>query len=381
MTEFYAKAQEFAQRVIAPRADEIDATDEFPKDIFDKLADEGFMALIVPTEYGGLGKGYLEHAEVVMALSEVSGTVGICYFQHNTTIFEVMRVGTDQLKNEVFNGVVKDHKICALACSEFNTGCHFYSCETTAERLENGKTKITGTKFMVTMATYASWYCIDCQAVGTEGISQWLIPADLEGLSFRPQDWHGLGMHGNISCPMDMNGIEVPEYYRYGNEGEGVDQILGVVAPPFILGLAALYTGITTGMLNEATAYAMERKYPCGTYIDGKALCELEPIQAHLTKLYTKSWACKTLTLNAAEAMDAGEPDALIRILAARFESINEVVEAGKYAMRVVGGKGYNKTTAVERMLRDGYAGQIMAPSADVLGLWIGRLITGQSPL
>ena len=136
-----------------------------------------------------------------------------------------------------------------------------------------------------------------------------------------------------------------------------------------------------TGMLNEATAYSMQRKYPCGTYIDGKSLSELEPIQAHLTNIYSKSWACKALTFNAAEAMDAGEPDALIRILAARFQSINDVVDAGKYAMRVVGGKGYNKTTAVERMLRDGYAGQIMAPSADVLGLWIGRLITGQSPL
>lgn len=381
MTEFYQKAQEFAQRVIAPRADEIDQTDEFPKDVFDALADEGFMKLIVPVEYGGLGKGYLEHAEVVMALSEVSGTVGICYFQHNTTIFEVKAVGSEALKEEVFNGVVKDHKICALACSEFGTGCHFYSCETTAERLANGKTKINGTKSMVTMATYASWYCIDCQAVGTEGISQWLIPANLDGLSFRPEDWHGFGMHGNISCPMVMDDIEVPEMYRYGSEGEGVDQILNIVAPPFILGLAALYTGITTGLLNEAVGYSQKRKYPCGTYIDGKALCELEPIQAHLTRLYNNSWACKALTFNAAEAMDAGEPDALIRILSARSVSIEQVLDSGKYAMRIVGGKGYNKASRVERMLRDGYAGQIMAPSADVLGLWIGRLITGQSPL
>lgn len=381
MTEYYQKAQEFAQRVIAPRAAEIDKTNEFPKDVFDALADEGFMRLIVPEEYGGLGKGYVEHAEVVAALSEVSGTVGICYFQHNTTIFEVKAVGTDALKEEVFNGVVKDHKICALACSETGTGCHFYSCETTAERLENGKTRINGEKFMVTMATYASWYCIDCQAVGTEGISQWLIPADLDGISFRPEDWEGLGMHGNISCPVVFDNVDVPEMYRYGNEGEGVNQILGVVAPPFILGLAALYGGITTGLLNEAVDYSQKRKYPCGTYIDGKALCELEPIQAHLTKLYNNSFICKAVTMDAARAMDAGEPDALIRILSARSTSIELVLDSGKYAMRIVGGKGYNKATNVSRMLRDGYAGQIMAPSADVLGLWIGRLITGQSPL
>ena len=82
--------------------------------------------------------------------------------------------------------------------------------------------------------------------------------------------------------------------------------------------------------------------------------------------------------------MDSGEPDALVRILSARSISINLVLDSAKWAMRVVGGKGYNranKASAVERMVRDGYAGQIMAPSADVLALWIGRCITGQSPL
>lgn len=381
MTEFYQKAKEFAERVIAPRAAEIDEKDEFPVDVFEALAEEGFMKLIVPTEFGGLGKGYAEHADVVYALSEVSGTVGICYFQHNTTIFEVINVGTDKLKDEVFNGVVKDHKICALACSEIGTGCHFYSCETTAERLENGKTRINGVKSMVTMASYASWYCIDCQAVGTEGISQWLVPATADGIVYRTQDWHGVGMRGNISCPMEMNNIEIDEYYRYGNEGEGMQQILQVVAPPFILGLAALYGGIASGLFNEACAYSMARQYPAGTYQDGKKLCEIEPVQTHLGRLYANSLASKSIVENAAVAMDAGEPDAVLRIMGARAFTIDVVLDSAKYAMRIGGGKGYNKANAIERMMRDGYAGQIMAPGADVLGLWIGRLVTGQNPV
>lgn len=240
MTETYAKAQEFAQRIIAPRAAEIDEKDEFPADIFEKLYEEGWMKLCVPVEYGGLGKGFLEHTEAVMAFSEVSGTVGICYFQHNTTVFEVLAVGSDKLKQEVFGGIVDKAHICALACSEINTGCHFYSCETTAERMPDGSTKINGVKSMVTMAGYADWYCIDCQAVGTEGISQWLVPASLEGLKVRNEEWDGFGMRGNISCPLEFNDVMVPEWCRYGNEGEGVEQILNIVAPPFILGLSAL---------------------------------------------------------------------------------------------------------------------------------------------
>lgn len=384
MTETYAKAQEFAQRIIAPRAAEIDEKDEFPADIFEKLYEEGWMKLCVPVEYGGLGKGFLEHTEAVMAFSEVSGTVGICYFQHNSTVFEVLAVGSDKLKQEVFGGIVDKAHICALACSEINTGCHFYSCETTAERMPDGSTKINGVKSMVTMAGYADWYCIDCQAVGTEGISQWLVPASLEGLKVRNEEWDGFGMRGNISCPLEFNDVMVPEWCRYGNEGEGVEQILNIVAPPFILGLSALYGGITTGLMNEAVEYSMKRSYPCGTYIDGKRLCELDGIQSHLTKLYNNAYSCKATAIDAAIAMDSGEPDALVRILSARSISINLVLDSAKWAMRVVGGKGYNranKASAVERMVRDGYAGQIMAPSADVLALWIGRCITGQSPL
>ena len=296
----------------------------------------------------------------------------------------MLAVGSDKLKQEVFGGIVDKAHICALACSEINTGCHFYSCETTAERMPDGSTKINGVKSMVTMAGYADWYCIDCQAVGTEGISQWLVPASLEGLKVRNEEWDGFGMRGNISCPLEFNDVMVPEWCRYGNEGEGVEQILNIVAPPFILGLSALYGGITTGLMNEAVEYSMKRSYPCGTYIDGKRLCELDGIQSHLTKLYNNAYSCKATAIDAAIAMDSGEPDALVRILSARSISINLVLDSAKWAMRVVGGKGYNranKASAVERMVRDGYAGQIMAPSADVLALWIGRCITGQSPL
>lgn len=386
MTEVYAKAQEFAQRVIAPRAKEIDETDEFPVDVFKKLWEEGWMSLCIPKEFGGGDGGFLEHTEAVYAFSEVSGTVGICYFQHNTTMFEVKNVGTPQLKEEVFNGVVKDGKIAALACSEIGTGCHFYSCQTTSERNADGTIHIKGEKSMVTMAGYASWYCIDCQSLGgPEPITQYLIPAKEGGISLRTADWHGMGMHGNISCPIEID-EDVEEYYRYeGDEGEGkgISQILAIVAPPFILGLSALYGGITTGLSNEATAYAMQREFPCGTYevMNNKKLCEVESIQNHLGHLYYLSHACKACAFDAAKAMDAGEPDAVLRIMSARGNSMENVIEASKLAMRVVGGKGYNKASNVERMVRDGYAGQVMAPSADVLSLWVGRLITGQSPL
>lgn len=386
MTETYIKAKEFAERVIAPRAAEIDETCEFPTDIFEKLWEEGWMALCIPEEFGGQGGGFLDHTEAVYAFSEVSGTVGICYFQHNTTMFEVKNAGTPQLQEEVFNGVVKEGKIAALACSEINTGCHFYSCETTSSRNEDGTIHIKGTKSMVTFAQHASWYCIDCRALeGPEPITQYLIPNKEGGVKFRNSEWRGVGMHGNESCPMEID-MDIEDWRRYQGaegEGKGITQILTIVAPPFILGLSGLYGGITSGLANEATKYAMQREFPCGgTYepMNSKKLCEVESIQNHLGHLYYLSHACKAAAMDAARAMDAGEPDAVLRIMSARGISMENVVEASKLAMRVVGGKGYNRSN-VERMMRDGYAGQIMAPSADVLSLWVGRLITGQNPL
>ena len=153
----------------------------------------------------------------------------------------------------------------------------------------------------------------------------------------------------------------------------GQEHVFNVVAPYFIAGLAGVYTGLSEHMLEESIAHAEQRKYTSGT-----SLSEIETVQIHLAKMYNLVNASICTTKEATRAAAQGEADALAKILSARVIASENVIEAGRLGMRVGGGKAYNKVGPMERLLRDSYAGQIMAPSVDVLTVWLGKAITGQ---
>ena len=180
-------------------------------------------------------------------------------------------------------------------------------------------------------------------------------------------------MRGNVSCQMELNDVVLDKSYRIGEEGTGVDQVFNVVAPYFVTGLAAVYTGVCQAILAEAVEHSTNRKYPTG-----KSLSEIETVQIHLAKIYSQTNAAILSTEEAARAAVEGKEDALAKILAARIFASEAAIELARIGMRIGGGKAYNKAGNMERLLRDSYAGQIMAPSVDVLTIWLGRAITGQ---
>ncbi len=145
--------------------------------------------------------------------------------------------------------------------------------------------------------------------------------------------------------------------------------LLGVVSIFFVTGLAAIYSGVCATLGELAAGHAKSRTYP-----DGSALSHIETVQNHLSAIYVRAAAARSLTLEAARA----EADALPKILAARIFSAESAIECGRLAMRVGGGKAYNKALPIERFLRDAYAGQVMAPGVDVLNLWLGKILTDQ---
>ena len=161
--------------------------------------------------------------------------------------------------------------------------------------------------------------------------------------------------------------------FRIGAEGSGAEQVFNVVAPFFVTGLGAVYSGTAMHMFEISSKYATDRKYP-----DGSSLSNIETVQIHIGNIYKHAAAAKAMTLEAARAGANGEADALAKILVARIIASEAAIECGRLSMRVGGGKAYNKSTQTERLLRDAYAGQIMAPSVDVLNIWLGKALTGQ---
>lgn len=373
MEKVYELARKFAIEHILPYSKESDEKGEFPVKSFEEMGKAGYFKLMIPEEFGGQGKNIREHSEVCRAFSESNATAGLCYMMHNVALMCILNYGSKELKEKICKDVVENNKFLALAYSELGTGTHFYIPEIKADFSEKCST-FTGIKSMVTSAGQASYYLILTPSTVEGGIDNWVVPIESEGLSFDQNTWNGLGMRGNISCQMKMENMKLCNSLRIGEAGTGVEQVFNTVAPYFVVGLASVYSGVCQNVLEEATNHSKNRKYPAGN-----SLSEIETVQIHLAKIYSQTNAAILGTREAARAASLGEGDALAKILAARIFASEAAIEVARLGMRIGGGKAYNKEGVMERLLRDSYAGQIMAPSVDVLTIWLGKAITGQN--
>jgi alkylation response protein AidB-like acyl-CoA dehydrogenase len=371
MSATYDDAKQFAQTYIAPFSREIDEKAQFPVEIFEKIGEHGYLKLLIPQEQGGLGGTLQDHVDICLAFAEGSPSVALCYMMHNVGLNCLLGYGESELSKKVLADVIENHAFIALAASEFETGTHFNKPQISVRA--DGDTYIfNGAKSMVTAASYARYLAVVAPS-STGGTDNWLIPRDTPGVSLREDEWNGLGMRGNVSCPVNFDNVAIDVSYRVGDAGSGAQQTATRVVPPFMLGLAAIYSAISLQLLAITVGYSRERVYP-----DGQALSHIEAIQIHLSNIYLNAMASKSLTQAATAAALRGDGDAALQIFAARTLASETAIESGRLAMRIGGGKAYNKTTLIETLLRDAYAGQIMATSVDVLHSWIGKLLTGQ---
>ncbi|MDO4670063.1 MAG: acyl-CoA dehydrogenase family protein [Aerococcus sp.] len=370
MSEIYTQAQAFATEHIAPYAEQIDQEKAFPTEAFEAIGKAGYFKLLIPEALGGQGGTIQDHAEVCRAFAEACPTAGLCYMMHNTALMCVLANGSESLIQMITSDIVENAYFMALAYSESGTGTHFYKPEMEVE-IKDEMTIFTGKKSMVTSANHAHYYLILAPSV-KEGINNWVVPAETAGITFKEDYWNGMGMRGNVSCPMVLDHVALPEKYRIGADGSGLEQVFNVVAPYFVLGLAAVYTGLSEALLKLITTHVSEREYP-----DGQKLRDIETVQIHMAKIYRLTRNSLLQTEDAALGAVNGDSDALARILSARINASENAMTIGQIAMRIGGGRVYNKYMGIERLFRDSYASQVMAPSVDVLTIWLGKAITG----
>lgn len=368
---YYVQALEFAKQYIEPYAQAVDESGRFPVESFKAMGEQGYFNLLIPTEFGGQGKDMREHTEVVMAFAQSCPSAALCYMMHNVALTVVRSFADEECRRQVFRDVVENRKFLALAFSEFGSGTHF-SNPYIKVRYNSEGVILNGSKSMVTSAEQASYYLVIAPSEDGKTVNDWLVPLNTPGVSFAMNDWKGVGMRANVSCPMHFEEVKLPFKYRMGGEGSG-PEANAVATMYFVLGLGAVYTGLCKAQCEIATNYSLNREYPNGT-----KLCNIETVQLHLSNLYTLAAASEGLVREAARSFALQENTALLKILAARIHASENAIKASTIAMRVGGGKGYNKALPIERLMRDSYAGQIMAPSVDVLHLWLGKAMTGQ---
>jgi isovaleryl-CoA dehydrogenase len=353
---------------IAAHAAAVDRERRFPRASLDALADDGLLGLCVPSEHGGASAGLSALAAACEAVGGACASTGMTALMHLVTAATIAGGGGARA-DELLPAMARGERLGTLAFSERGTGAHFYAPELRAEPAGAGRVRISGRKSFVTSGGHADVYLVLVRS--EDGTDCYAVDRDAAGVSFDGA-WDGLGMAGNSSIAMALDGVEVGEPDRIGARGAAGELVFGVVAPWFLVGLAAVNVGIAAAAQAAATDHAGGRAYG-----DGSTLAEVQAIQHALADCDITVRQARLLVREAAALGDAGDDGALVPIMEAKVAATDAARDVTQRALEICGGQGYTPALPIERHLRDARAGAVMAPTNGVLRSWIGKALAG----
>ncbi|HEX4280909.1 MAG TPA: acyl-CoA dehydrogenase family protein [Solirubrobacteraceae bacterium] len=363
-----AEVRDLAGSRIAPSAAEIDRESRFPDEQLRALGEVGALGLLVPREHGGAGAGLVALAAACEAIGGACASTGMVFLMHSVSAATVAG-GGGKSAARLLAGMSSGEVLGTLAFSERGTGAHFYAPELRAER-RDGSVHVSGRKAFVTSGGHADAMLVLLQSEG-EGLDCFVVRQDAPGVRFEGH-WEGLGMRGNSSIAVELEDVGLDDDARIGEAGGAADLVFGVVAPTFLVGLAAVNVGIAQAALSSALEHATSRRYP-----DGSALVEVATVQHALADMDIAVRAARTLLQEAARLGDSGDEGALVPLMEAKILCTDVAARVTQAALEVCGGQGYTPALPIERHLRDARAGAVMAPTNGVLRTWSAKAIAG----
>lgn len=357
----------FAQEKIAPRAEEIDRTNQFPRDLWPQMGALGLHGITVEEDHGGAGLGYLEHCVAVEEISRASASVGLSYGAHsNLCINQIRRNGSEAQKRRYLPGLISGEHVGALAMSEPGAGSDVVSMKTRADKrgdryvLNGNKMWITNGPIAETLVVYAK---TDPEA-GSRGITAFLIEKGMKGFSTH-QKLDKLGMRGSDTCELVFQDCEVPEENVLGQVGRGVNVLMSGLDYERVV-LAAGPLGIMQAALDVVMPYVHERKQ------FGQSIGEFQLVQGKLADMYVALNSCRAYVYAVAKACDRGQTtreDAAGAILLAAEKATQVALDA----IQLLGGNGYINDYPTGRLLRDAKLYEIGAGTSEIRRMLIGR--------
>jgi isovaleryl-CoA dehydrogenase len=363
-----AEVRDLAQSLIAPGAAEVDRESRFPDEQLSALGQAGALGLLVPPEHGGAGAGLVALANACEAVGGACASTGMVFLMHSVTAATVAGGGGESAAR-LLEGMARGEVLGTLAFSERGTGAHFYAPELRARR-RDGSVVVTGRKSFVTSGGHADVMLVLLQGE-REGLDCYVVRKDAPGVRFEGR-WEGLGMRGNSSIAVELEDVALERNALIGEAGGGADLVFGVVAPTFLVGLAAANIGIAQAALSRALEHAKSRRYP-----DGSALVEVATVQHELADMDIDVRAARALLQEAARLGDAADDGALVPLMEAKVLCTDVAARVTQAALEVCGGQGYTPALPIERHLRDARAGAVMAPTNGVLRTWSAKAIAG----
>ncbi len=362
-----ATTRDFAQDEIAPRAEEIDRTNTFPRDLWPKMGALGLHGITVEEDYGGSGLGYLEHCVAMEEISGASASVGLSYGAHsNLCVNQLRRNGTNEQKQRYLGKLISGEHVGALAMSEPGAGSDVVSMKTRADK-RGDRFVLNGNKMWITNGPVAETlivYAKNDPAAGPRGITAFIVEKGMKGFG-TAQKLDKLGMRGSDTCELVFEDCEVPEENVLGSLGKGVNVLMSGLDYERAV-LAAGPLGIMQAAMDVVMPYIHDRKQ------FNQPIGEFQLVQGKIADMYVGMNACRAYVYAVAKACDRGETtreDAAGAILYAAEKATKIALDA----IQLLGGNGYINDYPTGRLLRDAKLYEIGAGTSEIRRMLIGR--------
>jgi alkylation response protein AidB-like acyl-CoA dehydrogenase len=352
-----------AQKIIQPRAAEIDVTGEFPRDLMDALGKQGFFALLLPEEYGGMNGDMTSFCYVIEEIAKVCGSSSLLILSQGIGTLPLWLEGNPSQKETYFKQISEENRLIAFTLNEPGGT----SLQTTAKR--QGKDyRIDGRKCSVTnggLAHFYSVFAVTDPERGREGVSAFIVEDKTSGLRFGEKE-KKIGMKGSVTTDVIFENCRVPQENRLGGEGEGwkiAMHTLNRMRPA----VGAQAVGLAQGALDYAIRYANDRTQ------FKKSISSFQAIQFMIADMATQVEAARSLVYQTAAQIDAGVEDTEKLAAIAKYYATSAAMRVTTDAVQILGGYGYMRDYPVERMMRDAKVTQIYEEPNQALRLLVAH--------
>ncbi len=364
--------REFAQREIAPRAADIDRTDQFPMDLWRKFGDLGVLGITVSEEYGGADMGYLAHMVAMEEISRASASVGLSYGAHsNLCVNQINRNGNAAQKAKYLPKLISGEHVGALAMSEPGAGSDVISMKLKAED-KGGYYLLNGSKMWITNGPDADTLVVYAKSepeLGARGVTAFLIEKGMKGFSIA-QKLDKLGMRGSHTGELVFQNVEVPSENVLGQVNGGAKVLMsGLDYERAVLTGGPL--GIMQSVMDNVVPYIHDRKQ------FGQSIGEFQLIQGKVADMYTVLQAGRSFAYTVAKNLDMLGTDHVRQV---RKDCASVILWCAEKAtwmagegVQIYGGNGYINEYPLGRLWRDAKLYEIGAGTSEIRRMLIGR--------
>jgi isovaleryl-CoA dehydrogenase len=356
--------------VVAPAATTIDEEGTFPSAAIKALGEAGILGLSASRDVGGGGGSMRDAAEVVLRLAATCGSTAMVVLMHYAATAAIEAHGPEDVRPAIGEG----RHLTTLAFSESGSRAHFWVPMSTGTPL-GGTVVLDASKSWVTSGAEADSYVWSSRPVDQAAgpMTLWLVPSTADGLIKDTAGFDGVGLRGNGSIPVKADGVRVPLDARLGGDGEGLNIALATALPCFLVLSGAFSLGVLEAVTAETGAHLSNARLE---HL-GEALIDQPIPRAEYARLRLMTDRVRAFLSDTLSALEAGRPDAQLRVLEVKAVAGEDAAEGCDLAMRLCGGAAFRKETSINRHHRDSLAARVMAPTTETLLDFVGRAIAG----